>query len=248
MGQPPRHGAAWDRVGPTPVEYQDEAPLRRSTTAPPVPGKPPATGRQTIPIPLPISLPKEFPTITVRTLNTFFQVLPTKTLQFFVETGQARITASNLIVGGTIPIIGVQVPDKTTWIVTGAQFYGLAPSSQLEAPMVNITAEQLVGLIRFELKLGDHEPMQTHGVFVDPLAAYSTGTTSNSGLPFSESPLARNTTFALYARSGQSVKVNAQVDTVPRFWLSTIVARLSGFMMPELSFDTIVSRINEGLF
>lgn len=236
-GGGPRHGIDWGRAGVTPVSPTD---LER-TTSRPLPTTPSsAPDNQAKPLGLPRVL-------SVRTIDAFYETLPSRTIQYFSQCGQARCSASNLVAGGVINIVNATVPEKYVWVVTDAAFYGLCPSSHLEAPSVPVSYASLVGLLRFEITLGDRQPLANSGSYMNPYAAVSSDPNAGTtGWPFTETPLTSRGSFALYARSQQAVRVVAQVDVVPRFWLSVLGARLTGFTIPEVTFDEILRKQQRG--
>lgn len=180
--------------------------------------------------------------LPMRAVDAFFADLPNYSVQFLAEVSEVRVTASNLVANTGITVLDFQVTDKYVWVVTDFQAFGLCPSRDLEAPMIAISAEQLAGLIRFDLTMSERQPLRVDVNLVDPYSAASAVASTKTGWPFTATSLTNRGSFALYAKSQQHVKVTAYVDVVPRFWLSVLGARITGFSLPETSFDEIFNR------
>lgn len=181
--------------------------------------------------------------MSVKTVDAFFQGLPSESIQHLAQSGSARVTESNLVAGSTITITTATVPDKYVWAITDVQFYALSPSKQLEGPLIPLSVEQLVGFMRFELTAGQRQPFRTANTLVNPYASSSSVATENTGWPFvSLTPAGPRGTFALYAKSNQPVQVEVKIDVVPRFWITVVGARFTGFSLPEVSWAEVLRR------
>lgn len=174
-------------------------------------------------------------------LGAFFESLPPQTLQFLSHAGEVRITATNLVAGNAIEISRLRVPENYAFVITDVQYYGLVPSRYLNAPMIAIQSEQLVGLIRFDLIVQDRQPMRSTGDYVDPYTLAPE--TKAEGWPFTElSPTSTRDIFVLYAKSKMNVVAKAWIDVVPRFWLSVLGVRFTGYTLPELMVEAAIKK------
>lgn len=174
-------------------------------------------------------------------LGAFFESLPPEALQFLSHAGEVRVTSSNLVAGTAIEISRLQVPENHAFVITDVQYYGLVPSRFLNAPLVALEPEQLVGLIRFDLVVQERQPMRSTGDYVNPYLF--TPETKAEGWPFTEtSPTSTRDVFVLYAKSKMNVVAKAWIDVVPRFWLSMLGVRFTGYTLPVLMVEAAVKR------
>jgi len=174
-------------------------------------------------------------------LGAFFEALPPQTLQFLSHSGEVRITAANLIAGNAIEISRLRVPENYAFVITDVQYYGLVPSRYLNAPLIPLLPEQLTGLIRFDLIIQDRQPMRSTGDYVDPYSLAPE--TISEGWPYTElSPTSSRDVFVLYAKSKMTVVAKAWVDVVPRFWLSVLGVRFTGYTLPELMVEAAIKK------
>lgn len=185
--------------------------------------------------------------LPVKIVDAFFQGLPSESVQHIAEAGSARVTEANLVAGTSITITTATVPDKYVWAITDVQFYALCPSCKLEAPLVPLTVEQLTGFLRFELTAGQRQPFRTSNNLVNPYGSSSDPASASTGWPFvSLTPAGVRGVFALYAKSNQPIQVVVKVDVVPRFWISVVGVRFTGFALPEVIWAEFLRRQQTG--
>jgi hypothetical protein len=176
-------------------------------------------------------------------LGAFFAGLPPEALQFLSHTGEIKITGPSLVAGQRIEISRVQVPENFAFVITDVQYYALVPSKYLGGPLIALQPEQLVGLIRFDLIVQDRQPMRSTGEYINP---YMAGPRIRAeGWPFVEiSPTSTRDNLFLYAKSKMTVAAKAWIDVVPRFWLSMLGVRITGYTLPELVVVEAIKRAN----
>jgi hypothetical protein len=228
-GTPPRHGPDWGRGQRTPAGgVQAGLPYASAFFGQMLPqaGAVPTNAVQAAGI---------FP---VWQLNTIFDVLPDPATQLLALTQEVRWNAA-LVAAKQGTVLSTVVPQKYAYIITDIFYYALAPSSLLAGPPARLTAEQLAGLVHFELKLNNLAPMKDDTSLVNPYTTDDPAT--DSGWANLEQPYGpqRNGRFAVYARSGQKVEVLAMIDTEPRFMLSKLGAHIHGYSLPETTFAEI---------
>lgn len=215
MGIPPRHGVDLDRQGPSPAE----------PTGGPIPSK---------------------------QLGAFFEDLPPQALQFFAHSGDMQMSALNLFVGNSIELCRLTVPNQQAFVVTDVQYYGLVPSRHFNAPLLPLQIEQLVHLIRFELVIEEYRPMRLDGAHANTVAVPPGDMgplppvnvfTRFEGWPFVElAPTSDRGMFALYAKSRANIVAKAWVEALPRFWLSKLGVRITGYTVSEQALESAIKK------
>lgn len=198
--------------------------------------------------PLPTPSPSQQGVVPVQVLYAFFQALPDPNVQQLTQVTEGHWTHT-ATTNTRIALETFSVPSQFVYVLTDIYYYATCPSSSLCGPPVALTTYQLAGLAHFEMTIGDRQPMSINGTTFNP---YEDGTATNahaSGWSMMDTQFGarRGGAFALYARSGSVIKVEAVVDVAPRFSITKIGAHFHGFAVPEGTFDTIFRRIKGGV-
>lgn len=227
-GQTPgRHGVDWGRVHPL---------------GPGGAGGPRTAGK---PAPLPQPQAEKVDAVVkvagllpVRVLGAFYETLPDPSVQQVTKTVEGYWSRSYRA-NDQFALATFAVPDQYVYVLTDVEYYALAPSRNLAAPETALGDHQLVGLLRFELNIGNRQPMRLDAETVNPNTSSGSNASSGWGLLNTTFGARRSASFAVYARSQQTVQVNVTLIDVPRFNLSKIGAQFHGFGVPEGLFAKI---------
>jgi hypothetical protein len=189
-------------------------------------------------------------------IDAFFQELPELSVQPIIKLMEAQFTftdlttvASAITSGVNLPAIPVSfdffsVPPQYVYIIVDVLYYALAPSKWSYSPLVQLSAEQLAGLARFDLTFSGRQPARFDMSTIAPHANPGSTATLSTGWPLLETLFGpqRTTGFAVYARSSQDVKVTVTFSDVPHFVITKIGAHLHGYAVPEGAFEDIFMR------
>jgi hypothetical protein len=174
--------------------------------------------------------------LTVRSLNAFLEALPNENVAHLaLHTTQPYGPAT--AAGARLQLQTNTVPDGNAWVLTDLRFFALAPSIGLMAPPTYLAAENLAGLIRFDIQFASRSPLKLEGSFYSVYggaAAVALQAGSRSGWPFMRQDFGaqRELSFALYAKEGDLVDAIANVDIAPQFPLAALGVEVHGFVVP----------------
>jgi hypothetical protein len=179
-----------------------------------------------------------------RIKDEFLSALPSPGVQQVARQDFAQYPPDTAI-GATISINSLLVPDGMVMALTDVTFFAIAALPHLGGGAVRIPAATLAGLVRFSLLFGNRTPMQLDGTFLSPLAGSTRDLGERSGWPFTERVFGvqRETAFAIYARGGQQIDVQAIVDVLPDFPLTALGAEMAGFTVPQSLFSQVFSGV-----
>jgi hypothetical protein len=233
MAMPPRHGVDWSRAGRSPITEADlsKGYLKQITSNGKIADEnTPSTAIAGI--------------VPVHVLHAFYQSLPESSMQQVVRTLEAEFTAS-VVSAGSLNSAVTSVPPQFVYVITDVLYYAIQPSSFLEAPPIALEEHQVAGFLRFNIEIGNRQPLSmgvaTHSRYDAPgTTAYDT-----QGWPFVNSVFGsrRGGGFALYARSSQTINMVVNIDVAPRFMITHVGMHLHGFAVPEAEFDDVFRRI-----
>jgi hypothetical protein len=229
MGTPPRHGHDWSQV---PVPARRLEPVASLTSSSAAAKKTETTSAAKSAV---------AGTIPVEILHAFYQALPPYGVQHFALTFQIPYTLVDFVNGNVGSMVFVQsVPQGLVHIITDVKNFALIPGTAFNAPMQELGHYALLGLLRFSLLIGDRSSMQFDTVASSPNLVLGT-TTLRTGWSILDEKFGaqRSGGFAVYARSQQSIIVNAYPDDVPNFNVSRVGAHMHGFSVPEATFEEI---------
>lgn len=227
MGQPNRHGhGGWSQV---PVPVGVGAGAAQGAGARSAGGGPAFT-----PAPGPTNVAR---VLTTRSLNTFLEALPNENVSHLaLHTTQPYDPTTT--VGTKRSLQANTVPNGNAWVITDLRFFALAPSVGLMAPPAYLAAENLAGLIRFDIEFASRSPLKLEGTFYSVYggaAAAALQVGSRSGWPFMRQDFGtqRELSFALYAKEGDRIDAIANVDIAPQFPLAALGVEIHGFVVPS---------------
>lgn len=225
MGQPNRHGhGGWSQV---PIPIGVGAGAAQSAGARSIASAPSAA-----PAAQPVTR-----VLTTRSLNAFLEALPNENVAHLAMHTTQPYNPTTLA-GARIALQTNTVPNGNSWVLTDLRFFALAPSVGLMAPPTYLAAENLAGLIRFDVQFASRSPLKLEGSFYSVYggaAAAALQAGSRSGWPFTRQDFGtqRELSFALYAKEGDQVDAIANVDIAPQFPLAALGVEIHGFVVPS---------------
>lgn len=225
--QPPRHGlGGWSSV-PVPTAGAQKGRGIPGSTAPGAPTTFHAPEK-----------PKEIG--VVQLTNEFLTAMPEPGMQQIARHDSVRYPPGTAL-GDTITINGTSVPNGMVMVLTDVTFFVTVPSPGLGGAEIRVTAASLAGLLRFSVLFNNNTPLQLDGSFLSPLAGTTRNLSVRSGWPFTERPFGvqRAPAFAIYAKGGQNVTIQAIVDVLPDFPITTVGAEMGGFTLSQMNFSRL---------
>ena len=222
MASPPRHGHRWSGIPTALQEGASPLALRGDLT-------PMASGE---------ACPAVIPT---KLVDFFLRSLPQDYVYFFNLSEEAQYNHA-MVVGGKQVIASIPVPGSYVWVINDVEFYATGPRPEMMAAPLNLNQAGLLGMLRLDLLISGATPLQSTAHRLSPYTSPAQAAQSATGWPWLERPLfgtQRMPSFALFAKSGQTVEGIVTVESVPRFPITRIGFNLHGFTVPSAIFDRL---------
>jgi hypothetical protein len=172
--------------------------------------------------------------IPVDQVDAWLNELPKESVRQLLAAAEVRYD-HRLPVGESFTLIAQEVESQYTWVLTDIEYYALVPTTGMQSPPKQLPRESLVGLVTFGIKFAGKTPMRELGLRLSPYSAPFQTPFTGSGWPWLNTFFGpqRMPSFALYAKSGERITVEAKIENQPRFPISKIGVNLHGFTISE---------------
>lgn len=184
--------------------------------------------------------------VPVSVVSAYTQDLPKPGLQQLSLVQETHFNEIDFRTGNGFIFGTLNIPNEFVWVILDLYFYVVVPATGMNAPPVSLTDYQVSGLLQFELKIDDRDPMRLNSRTLNPYlnVFLFQAIPERSGWPILNQTFGsqRQDIFALYARNRQRINTYCRPTTrsvTPRFPITKVGSVFNGFAMPESEFDSI---------